>query len=52
MRPREHFTQQLEALHIELRAQGELVVAAITRAVDALATQDIAAASSLSERTC
>lgn len=41
---REHFTQQLETIHNELRALGELVAAAIARAVDALMEQDIAAA--------
>jgi tetratricopeptide (TPR) repeat protein len=47
MRSREHFTHQLEALHTELYTLGELVVVAITRAVDALTIQDIAAARSI-----
>jgi len=47
MRPREHFTHQLETIHNELRALGELVAAAIARAVDALTEQDIAAARSI-----
>jgi phosphate transport system protein len=43
MRPREHFVQQLEALDGDLRALGQMVVTAITQAVDALACQDVAA---------
>jgi phosphate transport system protein len=43
MRPREHFVKQLEALDADLRALGQMVVTAITRAVDALARQDVAA---------
>ncbi|MFO7166939.1 MAG: phosphate signaling complex protein PhoU [Chloroflexota bacterium] len=44
MRPREHFTQQLEAIHRELRALGELAAAANARALDALMRQDLAMA--------
>lgn len=44
MRPREHYLQQLEELHTELRALGQLVVAAITQAVEALSRQDSVAA--------
>jgi phosphate transport system protein len=40
MHPREHYTQQLEALHAELRALGQLVVAAIGWSLDALNRQD------------
>lgn len=40
MHPREHYTQQLEALHAELRALGQLVVAAITWSLGALNRQD------------
>lgn len=40
MHPREHYTQQLEALHAELRALGHLVVAAITWSLGALKRQD------------
>jgi phosphate transport system protein len=40
MPPREHYTQQLEALHAELRALGHLVVAAIGWSLDALNRQD------------
>ena len=40
MPPREHYTQQLEALHAELRALGQLVVAAITWSLDAFNRQD------------
>src|SRR5439155_19665993 len=47
MRPREHYTQQLEALHTELRALGQMVLAAITQAVDALNRGDVAAAESI-----
>jgi phosphate transport system protein len=47
MRSREHFTHQLEALHTELYTLGELVVVAITRAVDALTIQDVTAARSI-----
>lgn len=45
MRPRQHYIQQLEALHAELRALGQMVVAAITQAIDALSRQDAEAAS-------
>jgi phosphate transport system protein len=44
MRPREHFDHQLGALHTELRALGQMVVAAITQAVDALSRGDSDAA--------
>jgi phosphate transport system protein len=44
MRPREHYVQQLEALHTEIRALGQMVIVAITRAIDALRRQDIEAA--------
>lgn len=40
MRPREHYLQQLEDLHTELRALGQLVVTAITQAIDVLRRQD------------
>lgn len=40
MPTRDHYTQQLEALHAELRALGQLVVAAITWSLDALNRQD------------
>src|SRR5262245_11018444 len=40
MHPREHYPQQLEALHAELRALGQLVVAAIGWSLDALNRQD------------
>jgi len=44
MRPREHYVQQLEALHTEIRALGQMVIVSITRAIDALRRQDIEAA--------
>jgi phosphate transport system protein len=44
MPPREHYMQQLEALHAELRALGQLVVAAIGWSLDALNRQDAAVA--------
>jgi phosphate transport system protein len=44
MQPREHFTQQLDALHAELRSLGQMVVAAITWSIDALSRQDVAVA--------
>ncbi len=44
MQPREHFTQQLDALHAELRSLGQMVVAAITWSLDALSRQDVAVA--------
>jgi len=44
MRPREHYVQQLEGLHTELRALGQLVIVSITRAIDALRQQDVEAA--------
>jgi phosphate transport system protein len=44
MHPREHFTQQLDALHAELRSLGQMVVAAITWSLDALSRQDVAVA--------
>jgi phosphate transport system protein len=40
MRLRERYQQELAALHTELRALGEMVVTAITRAVDALVRHD------------
>ena len=40
MHPREHYIQQLEALHAELRALGQLVVATIGWSLDALNRQD------------
>ena len=40
MRPREHYVQQLEALHTEIRALGQMVIVSITRAIDALRRQD------------
>ena len=44
MRPREHYVQQLEALHTEIRALGQMVIVSITRALDALRRQDTEAA--------
>ena len=44
MRPREHYVQQLEALHTEIRALGQMVIVSITRAIDALRRQDTEAA--------
>jgi len=44
MRPREHYVQQLEALHTEIRALGQMVIVSITRAIDALRRQDVEAA--------
>lgn len=44
MPPREHFAQQLDALHAELRSLGQLVVAAISWSFDALNRQDVAVA--------
>ena len=44
MRPREHYVQQLEGLHTELRALGQLVIVSITRSIDALRQQDVEAA--------
>jgi phosphate transport system protein len=41
MRPREHFDQQLEALHTEIRALGQMTIVSITRAIDALRLQDV-----------
>ncbi|MFL5801706.1 MAG: phosphate signaling complex protein PhoU [Roseiflexaceae bacterium] len=41
MHPREHFMQQLDALHAELRSLGQLVVAAITWSLDALNRHDV-----------
>jgi phosphate transport system protein len=40
MPPRERYTQQLEALHAELRALGQLAVAAITWSLGAFTRQD------------
>jgi phosphate transport system protein len=44
MRLREHYIQQLEALHTEIRALGQMVIVSITRAIDALRRQDVEAA--------
>jgi phosphate transport system protein len=44
MRPREHYIQQLEGLHTEIRALGQMVIVSITRAIDALRRQDVEAA--------
>jgi phosphate transport system protein len=44
MRPREHYVQQLEAIHTELRALGQLVIVSITKTITALRQQDIDAA--------
>ncbi|MBK9943725.1 MAG: phosphate signaling complex protein PhoU [Kouleothrix sp.] len=44
MRPREHYVQQLEGLHTELRALGQMVIVSITRAIAALRQQDADAA--------
>jgi phosphate transport system protein len=44
MRPREHYVQQLEGLHTELRALGQLAIVSITRAINALRQQDVDAA--------
>ena len=44
MRPREHYVQQLEALHTEIRALGQMAIVSITRAIDALRRQDSEAA--------
>ena len=44
MRPREHYVQQLEALHTELRALGQLVIVSITKSIAALRQQDVEAA--------
>ncbi|HNP72130.1 MAG TPA: phosphate signaling complex protein PhoU [Kouleothrix sp.] len=44
MRPREHYIQQLEGLHTELRALGQMVIVSITKAIAALRQQDVATA--------
>ncbi|HJZ46103.1 MAG TPA: phosphate signaling complex protein PhoU [Roseiflexaceae bacterium] len=44
MQPRAHYVHQLEALHTELRALGQMVIVSITRAIDALRRQDAEAA--------
>jgi phosphate transport system protein len=44
MRMRDRYLKELEELHTDLKALGELVVVAITQAVDALVQQDVAAA--------
>ena len=44
MRPREHYVQQLEGLHTELRALGQMVIVSITRAIAALRQQDVESA--------
>lgn len=49
MRPREHYVQQLEGLHTELRALGQMVIVSITRAIGALRQQDVAAAKQVIE---
>jgi phosphate transport system protein len=41
MRPREHYIQQLEALHTELRALGQMVIVAIKEAVASLDQQQV-----------
>ena len=41
MRPREHYVQQLEAIHMELRALGQQVIVSITKTITALRQQDI-----------
>jgi phosphate transport system protein len=41
MRPREHYVQQLEAIHTELRALGQLVIVSITKTITALRQQDV-----------
>jgi phosphate transport system protein len=47
MRPRAHYLQQLEALHTELRALGQMVTTAITQAIAALTQQDLGLASQI-----
>ncbi|MBS1967552.1 MAG: phosphate signaling complex protein PhoU [Chloroflexi bacterium SZAS-1] len=49
MRPREHYVQQLEGLHTELRALGQMVIVSITRAIGALRQQDVTAAKQVIE---
>ena len=44
MRPRGHYVQQLEQLHTELRALGQMVIVSITKAIAALRQQDVEAA--------
>ena len=44
MQPRQHYVQQLEALHTEIRALGQMVIVSITRAIEALRHQDTEAA--------
>jgi phosphate transport system protein len=44
MRMRDRYLKELEELHTDLKALGELVVVAITQAIDALVQQDIATA--------
>ena len=44
MRPREHYVQQLETLHTELRALGQMVIVSITKSITALRQQDTNAA--------
>ena len=44
---RDHYTQQLEALHAELRSLGQLVVAAITWSLGAFTHHDTAVAERL-----
>jgi len=41
MRPREHYVQQLEGLHTEIRALGQMVIVSITRAIDTLRRQNV-----------
>jgi phosphate transport system protein len=41
MRPREHYIQQLEGLHTEIRALGQMVIVSITRAIDTLRRQNV-----------
>jgi phosphate transport system protein len=44
MRLRDRYLKELDDLHSDLKALGELVITAITQAVDALVAQDIAVA--------
>jgi len=44
MRPREHYVQQLEGLHTELRALGQMVIVSITKAIAALRQQHLVTA--------
>lgn len=44
MRMRDRYLKELEELHTDLKALGELVVVAITQAIDVLVQQDVATA--------